>query len=208
LFCIRCGTNLHEGAAFCAACGAPVATGTAAPGAVLPPPAASSGPPAAVPAEPSVVRAVPVYGGFWRRFWSYAIDRFILGVVFTPVGFMVLVPMLATQSGGWTDTDLPAETIAALMGTILTVVVLALLGSWFYYALLQSSSRQATPGQMALGLRVTDLEGRRISFARASGRHFATVLTGLTFGIGYVMVLFTARKQTLHDLVAGTLVVR
>jgi uncharacterized RDD family membrane protein YckC len=211
MFCIRCGTRLSEGAAFCASCGAPVTTGADASGATAPGLPVMSEARAAVPAAPFADRATPAtpeYGGFWRRFWSYVIDRFILGVVFLPVGFMVLVPMMATESVGWTDTDLPAETITALLGAVLTVAFLALLGSWLYYALMQSSSRQATLGQLALGIRVTDLEGRRISFARASGRYFATVLTGLTFGIGYLIMLFTARKQTLHDLVAGTLVVR
>jgi uncharacterized RDD family membrane protein YckC len=208
MFCIRCGTHLPDGAAFCSSCGAAVTTATATSAAVAPPPTANSGPWAAQPADPFAPRVALNYGGFWRRFWSYLIDRFILGIVFMPVGFMVFVPMLATQSDGWTDTDLPAEALAAVLGATLTVAFLALLGSWFYYALMQSSSRQATLGQLALGLRVTDLEGRRISFARASGRHFATLLTGLTFGIGYVMVLFTTRKQTLHDLVAGTVVVR
>jgi uncharacterized RDD family membrane protein YckC len=198
MFCIRCGTHLPEDAAFCASCGAPVAR----------PPGANPEIRMAAPVEPFAAPAVPNYGGFWRRFWSYLLDRFFLGVVFTPVGFMVLVPLLATQSTDWTDTDLPPETVSALLGAILTIAFLAFLGSWLYYALMQSSSRQATLGQLALGLRVTDVEGRRISFARASGRHFATVLTGLTLGIGYLMVLFTTRKQSLHDLVAGTLVVR
>jgi uncharacterized RDD family membrane protein YckC len=157
---------------------------------------------------PIAAAASQGYGGFWRRLWSHMIDRFILGVVFMPVGFMVLAPMMATESIGWTDTDLPAEAITTLLGATLAVVFLALLGSWLYYALMQSSSRQATLGQMALGIRVTDLEGRRVSFARASGRYFATVLTGLTFGIGYLIMLFTTRKQTLHDLVARTLVLR
>lgn len=208
MFCIRCGTHLPEGAAFCSSCGAPVSNGRDAPGTATTPSAANSWPLAALPAEPFAAGAVLVYGGFWRRLWSYLIDRFILGIAFMPVGFMVFVPMLATGSIDWTDADLPAEAITAFVGATLTVAFLALLGSWFYYAFMQSSSRQATLGQLALGLRVTDLEGRRISFARASGRHFATVLTGLTFGIGYVMVLFTTRKQTLHDLVAGTVVVR
>jgi uncharacterized RDD family membrane protein YckC len=208
MFCIRCGTQLPDGAAFCSSCGVPVTTSGDTSEAARLPPAANSGPWAARPPEPFAAGGVLVFGGFWRRFWSYLIDRFILGIAFVPVGFMVFVPMLATQSDGWTDTDLPAEAIAAFLGATLTVAFLALLGSWFYYALLQSSSRQATLGQLALGLRVTDLEGRRVSFARASARHFATVLTGLTFGIGYVMVLFTTRKQTLHDLVAGTVVVR
>jgi uncharacterized RDD family membrane protein YckC len=208
MFCIRCGTHLPDGALFCSSCGVPVTTGGAASGVDVLPPAANSGPWAAPSAKPFAAGEALVYGGFWRRFWSHLIDRFILGVVLVPVGFMVFVPMLADQSGGWTDTDLPAEAIAAFLGAILTVAFLALLGSWFYCALMQSSPRQATLGQLALGLRVTDLEGRRISFARASGRHFATVITGLTFGIGYVTVLVTTRKQTLHDLVAGTVVVR
>ena len=208
MFCIRCGTRLPGEAAYCSSCGTPVATRADAHGATAAPPAEISAPRAIVPDEPFATRAARDYGGFWRRFWSHLIDRFILGVLFTPVGFMVFVPMLATESAGWNDTNLPAEAITALLGAVLTVAFLALLGSWFYYALMQSSSRQATLGQLALGLRVTDVEGRRISFARASGRHFATVLTGLTFGIGYVIVLFTTRKQTLHDLVAGTVVVR
>ena len=208
MFCVRCGVPLPEGAAYCSSCGTPVAhrrgrvrSGRAAAG-------PRSRDPGDLPAEPLAAAGSLGYGGFWRRLWSYVIDRFILGVVFMPVGFMVLVPMMATESIGWTDTDLPAEAITALLGAILTVAFFALLGSWLYYALLQSSSRQATLGQLALGIRVTDLEGRRISFARASGRYFATVLTGLTFGIGYLIMLFTTRKQTLHDLVARTLVLR
>jgi uncharacterized RDD family membrane protein YckC len=208
MFCIRCGARLPEGAAFCASCGNPVPAGPHAPGAeALLSPAVSAPRPAA-PAESLATRVTPDYGGFWRRLWSYVIDRFILGVVFTPVGLLFLAPLMATESIGWTDTDLPAEALTTLLGAVLTVAFLALLGSWLYYTILQSSSRQATLGQLALGIRVTDLEGRRISFARASGRYFATVLTGLTLGIGYLIMLLTARKQTLHDLLAGTLVVR
>jgi uncharacterized RDD family membrane protein YckC len=208
MFCVRCGIRLPDGAAYCPLCGIPVALPADTSGAAASPPAGLPEPPTIVPGEPSAVLAARVYGGFWRRFWSYVIDRFILGVVFTPVGFMILVPLVATESLGWTDTDLPAEAITSLLGAMLTVAFLALLGSWLYYALLQSSSRQATLGQMALGVRITDLEGRRISFARASGRHFATAITGLTLGIGYLLVLVTAKKQTLHDLIAGTVVVR
>ena len=73
---------------------------------------------------------------------------------------------------------------------------------------MESSSRQATVGKMALGLKVTDLEGRRISFARASGRHFAKYISGMILLIGYIMAGFTERKQALHDMIAGTLVQR
>jgi uncharacterized RDD family membrane protein YckC len=61
---------------------------------------------------------------------------------------------------------------------------------------------------MALGIRVTDLDGGRISFGRATGRYFGKILSGLILGIGFLMAAFTERKQALHDLLAGTLVVR
>lgn len=80
-------------------------------------------------------------------------------------------------------------------------------GGWIYEAGLESSSKQATLGKMALGLRVTDKYGRRITFARASGRYFSKLLSRILM-IGYIMAGFTARKQALHDMIAGTLVVR
>ena len=73
---------------------------------------------------------------------------------------------------------------------------------------MESSHLQATLGKMALSLQVTDLEGRRITFAKATGRFFAKYLSVLTLGIGYLMAAFTERKQALHDIIAGTLVVR
>jgi anthranilate phosphoribosyltransferase len=202
--CTRCGAVLTEGAAFCGVCGAPVATGSFA----TPAPPAILGPGPDPPTAPRMAHASLEYGGFWRRFGSYLIDRFLLGVLLLPLGFAILLPRMASESVGWTDTDLPAEAINGLLGAVFLIAFTGLLASWLYYALLQSSSRQASLGQMALGIRVTDLEGRRVSFARASGRYFATAITSFTLGIGYLVMLFTARKQTLHDLIAGTLVLR
>jgi uncharacterized RDD family membrane protein YckC len=79
---------------------------------------------------------------------------------------------------------------------------------WLYYALLESSPHQASLGKMALGLIVTDLEGNRIGFGRATGRFFAKFLSALTLGIGYMMAGWTERKQALHDMIAGTRVMR
>jgi len=67
---------------------------------------------------------------------------------------------------------------------------------------------RATVGNMALGLVVTDLDGRAITFARATGRYFGKWISESIFGIGYVMAAFTEKKQALHDLIANTLVVR
>jgi uncharacterized RDD family membrane protein YckC len=77
-----------------------------------------------------------------------------------------------------------------------------------YEAFMESSSYQATLGKMIFGMKVTDLNGNRISFERATGRHFAKWLSAMILGIGYLMVAFTERKQGLHDLLAGTLVRR
>ena len=86
--------------------------------------------------------------------------------------------------------------------------VLAVFAGWLYFALMESSASQATIGKTACGLRVTDESGRRISFGRATGRYFAKIVSALIFLIGFMMVGWTRRKQGLHDLIAGTLVVK
>jgi len=95
----------------------------------------------------------------------------------------------------------------AILGGGVTFILLVY-GSWLYEAFLESSSYQATLGKMIFGMKVTDLNGDRISFERATGRHFAKWLSGVILCIGYIMVGFTERKQGLHDLLAGTLVRR
>jgi uncharacterized RDD family membrane protein YckC len=87
------------------------------------------------------------------------------------------------------------------------LIILAL--QWLYFAGLESSARQATIGKSVMSLRVTDLEGQRLSFGHATGRFFAKLVSGLIpFLIGYLMAAFTEKKQALHDLIAGTLVLR
>lgn len=83
-------------------------------------------------------------------------------------------------------------------------IVIALAIGWAYGAGMESSSAQATLGKQAFRLKVTDLEGRRLTFARATARHFAKLLSLFSLGIGYVMAGFDAQKQALHDRVAGT----
>ena len=78
--------------------------------------------------------------------------------------------------------------------------------NWLYYTALESSTRQATLGKMAMGIVVTDMDGKRISFGRANARFWSKILSGLFFSIGYIIAGFTERKQALHDLIAATLV--
>ena len=79
---------------------------------------------------------------------------------------------------------------------------------WCYYAGMESSALQGTIGKLALGLYVTDLEGKRIDFGRATGRHFGKILSGLTLYFGYLTAGFTAKKQGLHDYMSNCLVLR
>ena len=78
---------------------------------------------------------------------------------------------------------------------------------WLYWAGLESSGLQATLGKRVVGLMVTDMAGQRISFGRATGRYFGKILSAMLFYVGFLMAAFTDKKQALHDMLAGTLVV-
>src|SRR6266849_153843 len=129
------------------------------------------------------------------------IDAIILRVVVAPVGLVFGGLGMAGMMSG-----LPHAGLAVLGGGV--TFILLIFGSWLYEAFMESSSYQATLGKMIFGMKVTDLNGNRISFERATGRHFAKWLSAMILGIGYIMVGFTERKQGLHDLIAGTLVRR
>src|SRR5262245_50460762 len=130
----------------------------------------------------SPVAATPVagsYAGFWVRVLAIIIDAIIITVA--------------------------SGVVAA--GTMGAGVVVSFVGPWLYEAFMLSSEWQATVGKRVMSIVVTDLNGGRISFARATGRHFAKYISLFILGIGYIMVAFTARKQALHDMIADTLVV-
>ena len=75
---------------------------------------------------------------------------------------------------------------------------------WLYHALFESSNKQATPGKLACGIKLTNLAGERVGFGRASARYFASWITSVTFLVGYLTVAFTEKRQSLHDLIART----
>jgi uncharacterized RDD family membrane protein YckC len=158
-------------------------------------------------------RLTNVYAGFWLRFLAYIIDAIILGVFAIPILIgTAMILGLGTFLGNLPHTggDVFADGFPPLLAEYLSLAGLVILvGTWLYHALLESSEWQATAGKKALGLLVTDLNGARVSFARASGRHFAKIITGLIpLGIGYMLAGFTEKKQALHDMIAGCLVLR
>ena len=89
---------------------------------------------------------------------------------------------------------------------VTNIYIIGMVLHWLYYALLESSSRQATLGKMAIGIIVTDLDGGRISFGRANGRYLGKMVSAFILMIGFIMAGFTERKQGLHDIMAGCLV--
>lgn len=166
-------------------------------------------PPASLPQ--TTAAALEDYAGFWKRVAAYIIDAIILWIPQTLIekltGASAAKEVMTTAIQG-SPGDLQVmhaaqmHYLAAAWPAMLISLVMAVL----YFAICESSSWQATVGKLALGIRVTDLEGRRIGFGRAIGRYFAKILDILIIGIGFLMVAFTARKQGLHDMICSTLV--
>ncbi|MDE3135813.1 MAG: RDD family protein [Acidobacteriota bacterium] len=182
MYCTRCGASIAQDAAFCPACGNPVV------------PVAGSAPAVAAPIRTA-------YAGFWLRFVAWIIDALILSAA----GLIVLVPLAFTMFRGMTF-ERPMGW--PMMPRFFWFWPLNLVGAWLYYALFESSTWQATPGKRVLGLLVTDMQGRSISFPRASARFFGKILSWAVLMIGYIMAGFTAKKQALHDILADCLVLR
>lgn len=143
-------------------------------------------------------RAPGLHAGFWLRVVAWIIDALILGPVTALAVALVAATVLPVD--GWGS--------GYAWGVLLWAWPVSFALAWLYYAVCESSRWQATPGKLALGLRVTDEYGRRVSFARASGRWLGMLVSGALFDVGYLLAGWTARKQALHDLMAGCCVVR
>jgi uncharacterized RDD family membrane protein YckC len=205
---------MADGAAFCSNCGQAF-TLAAAPLRAPIMSASIAGPmgggAAAIPvyAEYAVPRVE--YAGFWLRFLALLFDNVVLGLglvlVLIPLIFLTGLHELLGQFHP--DEELNDAGIFALMGFVFLLATASLVLTWLYHALMESSEWQATLGKKALGLVVTDMAGQRVSFARSTGRHFGKIITNLVpLFIGYIMAGFTAKKQALHDMMAGCLVLR
>jgi len=125
---------------------------------------------------------VPLYAGFWRRVAAITLD-----------GLILIIPNIVLS------VALPRNPGLAFLSSVVIACV--------YFGGLHASSGQATWGKRVFGIKVTDVEGGRIGFLRGVWRYLASFFSALILGIGYLMAAFTARRQTLHDMMAGTLVV-
>lgn len=176
--CPQCHAENDKDAKFCHSCGADMTKDAAE-----------------ETSEPKSKGKSIEYAGFWRRVGAYLIDQFLLFVV-------VFILSAIFGFAFFTVANPNSADPGSMYGAILGVVI-----SWLYYALMESSEKQATFGKQALGLVVTSTDHKRISFGQATGRYFARIISSLILGIGYLMVAFTEKKQGLHDMIASTLVV-
>lgn len=130
------------------------------------------------------------YAGFWRRLLAYLIDLLIIGAVGITLGALVI-------------TLAPGNFVA--LANVLPVTTTI---GWAYYVLFETSPTRGTPGKIALNLFVADKYGDPISYRRAAFRYLFKSVSTLLLGMGWLMAAFTPRKQALHDIMAGTLVLR
>lgn len=168
------------------------------------------------------------YAGVVRRLGAYAIDALLLFVVFgLLLGSIFGLVFYFTVGFEWIRSG------PLLWAYVFTTMSLPF---WLYYSFFESSERQATIGMRLFGLRVTGLNGERISFGRALLRTVAKLIpfevnhavmflpvpimteSNPEFRPGFILInvlmvvylasaVLTRRRQSIHDLVAGTLVV-
>lgn len=130
------------------------------------------------------------YAGFGWRFLAFVIDAIVLAVCGSILGIVIgngLNPLFIDYRR------------QGLLGVVL---------QWLYFAGLESSSMRGSLGKRACGLIVVDMEGRRLTFLRATARYFSKILSALVLFVGYLMIAFTERRQGLHDLIASTVVLK
>ncbi len=152
------------------------------------------------------------YAGFWKRALAFLIDGIILSIPsFLFSGLLVGTQLMSAFKMASAQVEPTPEMMLPMIGKwmagmaalwVLNIVIL-----WLYYACFESGKYQATPGKMALGIKVVGANGQRISFARATGRTFAKFISHMILYFGDYMAGFTQKRQALHDIMATTYVV-
>ena len=159
------------------------------------------------------------YASFFKRLVAHLVDVLLGGLFVVLVSLSIgvlLIPgkLLMALFRHLSPFNLfchPLGIFDFLFGAIpVTITILWIIAAvcsyWLYFAIFESSPRQATPGKMIMGIFVTGMTGGRISFLRALGRTLGKVISQMFCYLGYLLALFTERNQALHDLLADTMV--
>lgn len=185
MYCNNCGYNNDDQASFCGSCGAKLQSMTEE-----------------TAIQPSLTTTNLNYAGLLRRFGAAVIDCILLYSAVMLL-YLLLVIIAGTINA---DLSLSIQWTIVVYGLML-IFILALA----YFAIMESSSKQATLGKMALGITVTDHTGNRVSFLRAALRVIIKVISGAPYGILLLVscftIVFTRENKALHDMIAGTRVV-
>jgi uncharacterized RDD family membrane protein YckC len=139
------------------------------------------------------------YAGYWRRYGALMLDYLVIYIVFLVGLFVVMVGAIGASFSS--DRSSGAGLLSLLYFPVFFVMVI------LYFALMESSGAQGSLGKMAVGMKVVDMGGNRISFGKAILRQIGKIVSILIIGIGFFMCGFTEKRQGLHDMIAGTLVV-
>ncbi len=141
------------------------------------------------------------YAGLSRRLAAGVVDALLIPAVYYLASFIMGFFFGAASNGVEMTGDNASLTrhAAWIAGFVVW---------WLYGVLMERSGSQGTLGKMLLGLAVTDAGGRRISLGRALARNLAKIVAGAMLLVGYIMIAFTGKKQGLHDILAGCLVVK
>jgi uncharacterized RDD family membrane protein YckC len=200
MFCPKCGKETDASGKFCQWCGSDIEA--VAPKAVM-----------NVEEDDEESSQTGNYAGLGRRFFAFIIDAIMLLIFITiAASFFGLVqgikyfyyltvqraPVAALTDAGTSE--------AALTPIIAALGVLFIIVPWLYFAGFECSRGQATPGKTLFRIVVTDTDGNRISFSRATLRHFGKFISTIIIFIGFIMIGFTKTRQGLHDKIAGCLV--
>ena len=181
-WCPACGQPIPGGALFCGACGwVPDAQLTAL--------------------EIPLATTEPHYANFGQRLAAHLIDQ----VAIFAAAYFVGRPFGAVL-GGFLYASGAGE--AWEVATYVGALLVAAFTSFVFEVVWIGSHLQATPGKRVLRLKVTDRWGKPVGFTHAFGRYLSKGLSGAAFGIGFLIQPFTTKRQALHDLLAGTLVVK
>ena len=147
------------------------------------------------------------YASFILRMVSFVVDILILGIIFKLLTWVLFVTLsLDLRMENFFSDDHEMIVTPLISKDFLTFFAAQMIGFWLYFALMESRIG-GTLGKLMLNLRVTGLDGRRISFKKATGHTFARILSFVPFLTGYLMAAFTDKTQTLHDILAGCIVI-